>query len=149
MKAKLITLFTVLITLFFTACSKPQRVSPGFVKTPSPGMNMTGGFLKLVNNGTGSIALTQADCDAAGITELHEMIMEGDMMKMRKIDKIEVPPKKSVELKPGGLHLMLLNIKSELTAGTEVNCKLTFSDNKEVHVLLPVKDLPEMGHSHD
>ena len=70
--------------------------------------------------------------------QLHEMSMEGNVMKMRQVKDIAVPAGGSVELKPGGLHLMFMNIKAPLSAGETVPVKLTFAKAGEVEVRMPV-----------
>jgi copper(I)-binding protein len=74
----------------------------------------------------------------AGEVQLHEMAMEGNVMKMRQVKDIAVPAGATVELKPGGLHLMFMNIKAPLAAGETVPVKLKFAKAGEVEVKMPV-----------
>ena len=71
------------------------------------------------------------------------------MMKMVQIDSIEVPAEGSVSLKPGGLHIMLMDVKKPMKAGDKVNLTLKFSDGRIVEVIdIPVKNLETSGHAH-
>jgi hypothetical protein len=66
------------------------------------------------------------------------MAMEGNVMKMRQLKDIPVPASTAVELKPGGLHLMFMNIKTPMAAGETVPVKLKFAKAGEVEVKFPV-----------
>ena len=77
--------------------------------------------------------------------EVHEMKMEGNVMQMREVKQIDVPANTVVGLKPGGLHLMFMNIKSPLKPGDMVAVKLKFAKAGELEVKLPVK---AMGGGH-
>jgi copper(I)-binding protein len=65
---------------------------------------------------------------AAAIVEIHEMKMDGGMMTMRAVDRIVLPAGKAVELKPGGYHVMLMDLAKPLKEGDSVPLKLTFED---------------------
>jgi copper(I)-binding protein len=82
--------------------------------------------------------LISASSPVAGEVQLHEMSMEGNVMKMLQVKDIAVPAGGSVELKPGGLHLMFMNIKAPLSAGETVPVKLKFAKAGEVEVRMPV-----------
>jgi len=64
--------------------------------------------------------LVSAASPVAGVVEIHEMKMDGDVMKMKAVPGIELPAGKTVELKPGGYHIMLMDLKKELKAGETV-----------------------------
>jgi copper(I)-binding protein len=76
-----------------------------------------GAFLKLDNAGADD-KLLSARTELASRAELHSMAMEGDVMRMRQVDSITLPSGKTVELKPGGLHLMLFGPKAPSRAAT-------------------------------
>ena len=78
--------------------------------------------------------------------QLHAMTMDGNVMKMREVKTIEVPANGSVELKPGGLHLMFMDIKAPLKAGESVPVKLKFQKAGEVEIKVPVRDISGGGH---
>ena len=81
----------------------------------------------------------------AGVVEIHEMAMDGNVMKMRQVKDIAVPAGGAVELKPGGLHLMFMNIKAPLAAGETVPVKLKFAKAGEVEVKMPVNAMGNPG----
>lgn len=67
-----------------------------------------------------------------GVAEVHEMKMEGDVMKMRLIETLELPAGKKVELKSGGYHVMLMDLKQPLASGSQLPLTLHFKDAKGV-----------------
>lgn len=104
----------------------------------------TGGFLTLVNRGSVDRALVDARSPRAKTVELHEMIHEGDRMRMRQVERIVVPAGQTVQLKPGGLHLMLFEVTTPLQAGEKVPLTLVFDDRSTIDVEAEVR-MPE-GH---
>lgn len=111
---------------------------------------MSAGFMT-IENGTGeNDALVSATSDISAVTELHEMAMEGETMKMRKIDRIEIPAGEKVELKRGGLHLMFIDLKKIPVEGDSIQVELTFEKAGKMQVTLPVKkgDAPASEHEH-
>lgn len=114
-------------------------VAGGFTRATLPGATVAGGFLTIANAGTEADRLSSAAAPFAGRVELHQMAMEGSTMKMRALpDGIEIPPGKSVELVPGGLHLMFMDLKQPLKEGERVEVTLTFEHAGNVVVPLNV-----------
>ena len=73
------------------------------------GPKATGAFMRLT--AAQATSLVRAESPAAGVTEVHEMKMDGDVMKMRAVPSLALPAGKAVELKPGGYHVMLMDLK--------------------------------------
>jgi copper(I)-binding protein len=113
------------------------KVEHAYTRATVPGQQVAGGFMKIENKG-GVDLLVSASSPVAGEVQLHEMAMEGNVMKMRQVKDIPVPAGGAVELKPGGMHLMFMNIKAPLTAGETVPVKLKFAKAGEVEVKMPV-----------
>lgn len=111
----------------------------------SPGQDMTAGYMALTASGAPR-KLVGVSTSAAGSAELHEMKMDGDVMRMRAVDAIELPAGQTVELKPGGLHLMLMDLKTPLARNTSMPLTLTFEDaqGNRTHeeMKVPVLDQP-------
>jgi copper(I)-binding protein len=80
----------------------------------------------LMNEGDRADTLLSAESEVAEAVELHESKMEGDVMKMGPVSRIEVPAGGSATLEPGGLHVMLINLKQELTPGEKIPLTLNF-----------------------
>jgi len=83
-------------------------------------------YATLVNPGKESDALVAATSNAADTVELHESFQATGMMKMRRVEKIDVPAGERVEMQPGGYHIMLLNLTRELKPGEVVDLTLHF-----------------------
>lgn len=115
-------------------------VEGAWARTTVPGQKGTGAFMKLTSKG--DLKLVGATSAAAGITEVHEMKMEGDVMRMRAIPALDLPAGKAVEFKPGGFHIMLLDLKMPLAKDTTVPVTLLFKDAKgatsKLELLVPV-----------
>ena len=74
--------------------------------------------------------LVSASSPVAGVVEIHEMVMENDVMKMREIPALDLPAGEQVKLTPGGFHLMMMDLKQPITAGKTLNFTLTLEDAK-------------------
>ena len=103
-------------------------VRDAWIRASVPGQSGTGAFMKL--NAPSGTRLVGASTPAAGVAEVHEMKMEGDTMRMRPAGAVELPARQTVELKPGGYHLMLMDLKNALSNGSTVPLTLQFEDAK-------------------
>jgi len=121
-------------------------VSDAYTRATAPGQQVAGGFMKIENKGNAPDQLLSASSPAAGEVQLHEMAMDGNVMKMRQVKDIAVPANGSVELKPGGFHLMFLNLKGPFVAGESVPVKLKFAKAGDVEVKFPVNAPGAMKH---
>lgn len=110
------------------------RVDGAWARASVPGQKATGAFMRLTAQD--GARLVRAESPAAGVTEVHEMKMDGDVMKMRAVPSLELPAGKTVELKPGGYHVMLLDLKAPLEKGSTVPVTLVFQDAKGVESVL-------------
>jgi copper(I)-binding protein len=120
------------------------QIENGYTRSTVPGQMAAGGFMKIENKGAVD-QLISASSPVAGEVQLHEMAMEGNVMKMRQVKEVVVPAGGAVELKPGGMHLMFINIKAPLTAGETVPVKLKFAKAGEVEVKMPVNAMGAQG----
>jgi len=124
-------------------------VAIGHPWTRAAGANGTGaGFMTLRNRGTQPDRLLSAASPAASTIELHTHVREGDVMRMRPVADIPVPPGETVELRPGGLHLMMIGLTAPLQQGTRVPLTLRFERAGEVRVELAVEAAGARGSGH-
>jgi hypothetical protein len=125
-------------------------VSGAWARGTVQGQKATGAFMQLKS--ADGAALVGAESPVAGAVEIHEMRMEGNVMRMRPVPKLELPAGQTIELKPGGYHIMLLDLKATLKKGESVPIKLRFQgrDGKpqEVEVKAEVRDLTSGGGGH-
>ena len=127
-----------------TVTTNAIKIEDAYTRATVPGQQVAGGFMKIENRGAAD-QLISASSPVAGEVQLHEMAMDGNVMKMRQVKDIPVPAGGAVELKPGGLHLMFMNIKAPLTAGETVPVKLKFAKAGEVEVKMPVNAMGNPG----
>lgn len=114
-------------------------VTNPFARATLPNAPVGGGFLTVTNSGTADDVLQSASSDAAGHMELHEMSMQGDVMRMRPMsDGLPIPAGETVALKPGGYHLMFMDLQHPLVEGGTVAVTLTFRDAGELVVPLTI-----------
>ena len=107
--------------------------------TPS-GAKVAGGYLTVENKGAAADRLLGGSGDVAGRVEIHEMAMDSGVMKMRPLDNgLDIAPGKTVKLAPGGYHLMLLDLKSQLKQGDKVPVTLQFEKAGKVQLTLDVQ----------
>ncbi|TXH46148.1 MAG: copper chaperone PCu(A)C [Burkholderiaceae bacterium] len=141
-----ITLVRVLaagLVALSASASAQTAVKDPWVRGTVPQQKATGMFAQVTSAGGGK--LVSASSPVAGVVEIHEMAMEGNVMKMRAIPGLELPAGKAVDLKPGGYHVMLLDLKQQLKAGDTVPVTLVVEgkDGKRetIEVKAPVKQL--------
>ena len=142
-----------------TAYAQNIDIKDAWIRTSVPGQKATGAFMKITAKD--GVKLVGASSPAAGVVEVHEMKMEGDVMKMRAIPGgLDIAAGKTVELRPGGYHVMLMDLKATLQKDSTVPLTLVFKDAKGVEtkteLSVPVAmaapgakaaDMPAMDHS--
>ena len=125
------------------------EVSNAWVRSTVPGQMGTGAFMKITAKE--GITLVGVLTPLAGVSEVHEMKMEGDVMKMRAVPALDLPAGTAVELKPGGYHIMLMDLKQPLLKNSKVPLTLLFKDAKgvqsKVALTLPVTNAAPVGAS--
>lgn len=123
----------------------PVDVRDAWARVAVPGQSMTGVFAKLT--APAGSRLVAGSTPVAASVEIHEMKMDGDVMRMRRLEGgLELAPAQAVELKPGGHHLMLMGLRQALPVGSTVPLRLRFVDRDgrtgEVDVQVPVVAAP-------
>jgi copper(I)-binding protein len=106
---------------------------------PSQSGVRTAGYLTIRNEGSVPDHLDSVESEAAREVELHETLLEGDVMRMRRVESVSVPAGGAVELAPAGLHLMLLDLTRSLEAGQVVELLLRFRRGGDVTVQAVVR----------
>jgi copper(I)-binding protein len=114
-------------------------VTGAFTRATLPGAKTGGGFMTITNAGTAPDRLIGATTKTAKVTEVHQMKMEGDVMKMTKVaDGVEIPAGAAVELAPGGYHVMMMGLVQALHEGACLEVTLQFETAGELPVMLTV-----------
>jgi copper(I)-binding protein len=136
MKLKFVALITALVA--GTVCAQTVEVKDAWVRTAVPGQKATGAFMTLTAKD--GAKLVGASSPAAGLAEVHEMKMDGDIMKMRAVQGgLDLPAGKAIELKPGGYHVMLMDLKAALPKDGTVPLTLVFKDAKGMESKVELK----------
>ena len=123
MSSRTLFAITTLALLASTAAQAQTTTQDVWVRGTVAQQKATGAFMQITSQQGGK--LVSAASPVAGIVEIHEMKMEGNVMKMAAIPGLELPAGKMVELKPGGYHVMLMDLKQPLKAGDTVPLTLT------------------------
>jgi copper(I)-binding protein len=114
-------------------------VNDEYARATPPNATTSAVFGTIENTGNEVRTIVSASSQASSVVELHDVIKEGDVMKMRQVNTIDIPANGKTILKPGSLHVMLLDVKAPMKEGDTINVELNFA-NGEVKVLtVPVK----------
>jgi len=142
MTARRLVLAAALGALVAAALASPTpQVSGAWARPTVAGQGAGGGFLA-ITGGAAADRLVGASADVCKVVELHEMKMDGNTMRMRAIDAIDIPAGQTVKLEPGGLHLMFMELKAPLANGSSFPLKLRFEKAGEVTVQVKVQPRP-------
>ena len=137
----------------FAAAADGVTVVEPYVRLAPPNAPATGAFMVIKNAGDKDVKVVKADNPASKVTELHTHLNENGVMKMRPVAAIDVKSKGEAVLKPGGLHVMLIDMKAPMKEGDIVPITLTFDDGSskkvDAKVVKPMAaGMPAMEHKH-
>lgn len=121
------------------------QIKDGFVREVPPNQTISAAFMTIQNNDMSDHKVVSASSPAAKIVELHTHTHESGMMKMRQIPQIDLPAGADAMLKPGGLHIMLIDLTAPLASDKPVPVTIKFEDGSEKTMELPVKSVKAMG----
>mgnify|MGYP006211174015 CR=1 FL=1 len=134
----------MLFALHTVAASTPAlSVDHGQVRQPMPGRTVTAGYFSLHNGTAEAVQLVGASSPLFARVELHQHSHKDGMMRMEQIEHIVIPAGESVELAPGGLHLMLFEAPGTLQVGQSIELILHFADGQQLPASLPVVAMPQ------
>lgn len=154
-------LITSLLAITASAWAQTAvKVEDAWVRGTVATQKATGAFMRLTPSANARLVAAQSP--VAGVVEIHEMAMENDIMKMRQIQGLDLAAGRTTELKPGGYHVMLMDLKSQVNGGDVVSITLVFEDDAKKRftqeIKAPVTALgggnapmpmkPGMGHKH-
>jgi hypothetical protein len=139
----------MVVALCFTAsglarAQEPLHVADAWAMATPPGASVGAVYLSLHNPSAEPRILVSASTPIAARVELHRVVMQGDLMKMEKQERLTVPPASTVELEPGGYHLMLIGLKQALAAGDELELTLELEGAEPVAVVVEIKAVGAM-----
>jgi copper(I)-binding protein len=150
-----IALVTTLSLCAGLAQAQTVEVSDAYARATVTGQKASGAFMTL--RSAAATQLVGASSPVAGSVQVHEMKMDGDVMKMRETSALDLPAGQPVELKPGGYHIMLMDLKGPLQADQKIAMTLTFKNaagqTSKQQLQVPVRAMggsgaSGMGHDH-
>jgi copper(I)-binding protein len=130
----LVTSATVIAThpQIVTAQGATVTVRDAWVRPPLPSKNDTALYMTIENKSTSARSVVSVMAEEAKMAEMHDTMMDGKMMKMTDLKKIDVPASGSVELKPNGKHIMLMDLKTKPAVGDMITGTLKLDDGTMV-----------------
>lgn len=135
--------FTASALFIASAAHAQVTVGDPWVRATVPQQNGTGAFMKLTSQTDSK--LVQADSPVAKHVEVHEMVMENHVMKMRQVPSVALPAGQTVELRPGSYHIMLIDLHGQVKEGEQVPLTLTFEgadgQRSTLEIQAPVRPL--------
>ena len=150
MKLKALALAGMLLSS--VAQASDVMIHDAYARAMPPSAVNSAVFTTLMNHNDADRTLVSASTPAAGKVELHDVIMEGEVMKMRQVESIQIPAHGSTELKPGSLHIMLFDLAARLEEGQNITLTLNYANGDAQTVEVPVKKvmngMKKMDHSH-
>jgi len=140
---RFLSLLSLLPLLLLSACSPSGDqaeivIADPWIRETPPGRTVAAGYLEIHNRGEQARTLLGAQSPNASRVEMHAMLHEDGMMRMREVEVIEVPAGGTAKLESGGLHLMLFDIDAA-EAGNHVPVTLTFDDGWQIEARFPVR----------
>ncbi|MDR2239028.1 MAG: copper chaperone PCu(A)C [Zoogloeaceae bacterium] len=136
----------MLSTGVFAGAADQITVDDPYVRLAPPNAPATGAFMVIKNSGSADVKLIKADNPASKATELHTHINDGGVMKMRPVASIDIKAGGEAVLKPGGLHVMMIDLKAALKEGDVVPITLGFDDGSEKKIEAKVVRPMPMAH---
>jgi len=130
-------LFLALLMLVAGAAQAQTTVKDAWVRGTVAQQSATGMFAQITSTQGGK--LVSVSSPVAGVVEIHEMSMDGNVMRMRAVSGIDLPAGRSVDLKPGGFHVMLMDLKQVLKAGETVPLTLVIEGAGQTRETLQVR----------
>jgi periplasmic copper chaperone A len=118
------SLFVISLSAHAVTPAAPPDISDVWVKTTVPGSTVSAAYMHIKS--ATPMKLVKVESPAAGIVEIHDMKMNAGVMEMNAMDAVDIAANTLVELKPGGMHVMLMKVRKPINKGDKVPLKLTF-----------------------
>jgi len=129
------------MTFSASLASDSVMVVDPYVRAVPPGQTVSAAFMQLANNSGVKRTIVSASSPVSKVAELHSHVQENGMMKMRRIESMEIPANETTVLQPGGLHIMLIGLHEQLRLNQKVPLTLTFADGSSKSIEAPVRKI--------
>jgi len=150
---KRILILVLAMALLGSACGAESaaeegiKVNQAWMRPTAQGANGAVYFV-IHNDSSTADELVGVSTDVAQAAEMHESKMTGDVMEMNQLESVSLSAEEAVTFAPGGLHIMLINVKKELKIGDEIDVTLHFSNAEVMKITVPVRDTPAPEEDH-
>ena len=136
--------------LFFSFCTfafmnivqaenEPLTIERPWIREAPPGVPTFAAYMTIVNNTESPLTITSVSSNISTLAEIHEVKMDNEVMKMRKMTEVIIESGQSLELKPSSSHLMLMGVQQPLKHGDEVEIEFELKDHSLFKTIVPVK----------
>ena len=136
-----ITMFCASAALGHSHEKSEIQVRQPWARATAPGAKVGAGYMEILNNGSQPDRLLSASTAAARRVEMHVTQREGEVLKMREVKALDIPPRQRYTLRPGGAHLMLVDLAQPLKKGERFAMKLRFERAGEIAVEVEVQEI--------
>jgi copper(I)-binding protein len=142
-------IFVLAITILLSACGaeKGIEVHEVWMRPVAQGENGAVYFV-MHNHSSEADELVGVSSDSAEAAEMHESKMNGDVMEMHQVESVPLEPYAEIDFAPGKFHIMLVNLKQNLSVGDEIQITLHFKNLEDINVNVPVRDTPAPEEDH-
>jgi hypothetical protein len=150
---EVIAALSLTLAAYFTSASGVSASSVMVIEafaraSATPAAKAGAAYVSLMNHASEADRLVSAQTPAAATAEIHMTEIVDGVMKMKEAGALEIPPMGTLEMKPGGYHIMLMGLKAPLKKGEEIEITLTFEKAGAVKVKMPVGEVAQGGHDH-
>lgn len=146
---KRVSQLILLAGLLLSACASEKGIDVHSAwMRPTPQGENAAIYFVMHNHSAAADELTSVSSDIADTIEIHETKMNGDVMEMSQLDSLPIKAFDEVKFSPGGLHLMLMDLKREVKAGEEVDVIFHFTNFEDLRVRVAVRDTPAPAEDH-
>lgn len=144
------TIFVAAASLEIHSRESAPTITDAWVKTTVPGGRVSAAYMSIKS--AKPLKLVKVETPVAGIVELHNISMKDGVMEMKAVDAVDIPANRSVDLKPGGLHVMLMKVAQPINTGDNVPLVLTFESASKKSVVVKLdataREKAASGHKH-
>lgn len=148
MITKMCLLTAALLSPMALAAATSLEVTQAYARATPPNAVTSAVFATISNHDSQDHYIVAALTPAAGKAELHDVITEGEIMKMRQVSSFKLPAGGSLQLKPGSFHIMLFDLSRPLITGTEIEVELQLENGEIYRFDAPVKKVMAGMHQH-
>ena len=129
--------------------SSAIKLTHASARATHPGMSSSAAYMTIENHGEKNVKLVSLKSSVAKKTELHTTLMKDGVMKMQEVENLDIAAGDKAELKPGGMHVMLMGIKEQIKEGDKVPVSMTFSNGQTVSVeAMAMSEIKGQGMAH-